>query len=365
MDKDKNVVFFVTSLQSGGIENYLLRFIDEFGGRFNKIHVFCKSGKGGQLEEEYTSFKNVEIIKKKVGYLSVADYLFVNTYFKRQSFQAVCDFTGNFSGPIMYLAKKNNIPKRVVFYRNSSDRFNRSFTKDLINSLFNKLTYNYSTKILSNSKAAFNHYYKEVWKNNGKFQVIYNGTNASKFLNETSDLHNEFKLPKDSFIVGHTGRFNPAKNHATLIKVARELIAEKDDIYFALCGNGVQENLKKEVEDLGLSKRVLLFENRRDIPKFLRTLDCFYFPSITEGQPNSLIEAMVSGRSIVASDIEPIKESVPDDFVKELVPPLNVAKAKENILSIYNGNSNSQKLQSWAIERFNSTKLFQEFFDQL
>jgi hypothetical protein len=48
-----NIVFFIHSLDSGGIENYLLRFLQYKHASFNQVYVYCKSGHAGQLESDY------------------------------------------------------------------------------------------------------------------------------------------------------------------------------------------------------------------------------------------------------------------------------------------------------------------------
>ncbi|WP_312697186.1 glycosyltransferase [Sphingobacterium mizutaii] len=364
MTKNNTVIFFVNSLQSGGIENYLLRFIEEFSHEFLRITVVCKSGFAGQLENNYSQFPNVEIVKLRIGFFSLFDYIKVNNLFRGGHYSAVCDFTGNFSGIILLLAKLNSINTRIAFYRNSENRFKNSTFKNWFNNLMRNLTIKFSTRILTNSKAALKFYFNSIYENNKKFKVIYNGINSEKFLKEEHDLRKEFNLPDNAFVVGHVGRYNPAKNHETIIKVAEILIKKHPNIFFLLTGNGVEKNLKPKTDELGLSKRIILSENRNDIAKVLKTIDCFYFPSITEGQPNALLEAMVSGVPIVASNIEPIKECSPITFHDQLVPPTDFLVAVERIEEIYKGKFDFD-LSVWVLNEFNHEKLFSQFYNEL
>ncbi|NML56927.1 glycosyltransferase [Chryseobacterium cheonjiense] len=357
-----NVIFFVTSLQSGGIENYLLRFLEEKHQQFCQITIYCKGGLGGQLENRYKSIPNVKIIKNKISFYNPLDYTALKKFFKKNKFDAVCDFTGNFAGFILFVSKLVGIKKRIVFYRGSSDHFKAIFVKKMYNNLAKIFVSKYATDILSNSKAAFRFFYPSVWERDPRFEVIYNGIDASKFNVEKENLRKEFKIPDDAFVVGHTGRFNSAKNHSTIVKVAAELIKEYKDFYFILCGNEVKNKLESVIKEKALSDKILLFENRSDIPRFLNTMDCYYFPSITEGQPNALIEAMVMDIPIVASDIEPIKETVPEEAHSFLINPLDVEGAKSKIIEIYH-SKNKQNLQEWTIKKYDSKKLFQQFYN--
>src|SRR5690606_27470478 len=154
------------------------------------------------------------------------------------------------------------------------------------------------------------------------------------------------------------------KNHQTIMEVAFRLVKKHPNIYFLLCGNGVKTNLKDLVLSEGLDKRILLFENREDIPVFLNTLDCYFFPSTREGQPNALIEALVVGLPFVASNIAPIQETIglntnlyPADGVDEFVNALEEIYLKRPDRDI--------EFQKTIINRFDHKTRFDEFYNVL
>ena len=122
----KNALFFVSSLDSGGVENYLLRFLQHSHKNFNNIYVYCKSGRGGQLESRYLELPNVEVVKQKHNYFDVASFKKLQQFFKDKKIAVVCDFTGNFSGRILSVAKKAGVVKRVAFYRSAANAFTPS-----------------------------------------------------------------------------------------------------------------------------------------------------------------------------------------------------------------------------------------------
>lgn len=364
---DRKIIFFVSSLDSGGIENYLLRFINFKYSNFSNIVVYCKSGKGGQLEDLYKKFNNVIIVKEKTSYFNPISFIKLFIYFKRNKFQTVCDFSGNFAGLIVWGAYFAKIKKRIVFYRGASDHFDNNFFKSIYNNFVKRLVFIYATKILSNSNAALHYFYPNQHQNSKKFEVIYNGIDVSNYDNITDDIRDEFSIPKDAFLVGHVGRYNVAKNHETILKVAIELCKTHKDIYFVLCGNGVRENLYSKVANENLQKQIIVCENRTDIPIILNSLDCFYFPSITEGQPNALIEAMIMGVPLVSSNIAPIKEMFPSNIQNHLIDPLDWEKAIMIINSIKENVSNHsiQSLKQWGLLQFSHTIQFEKFYKHL
>ncbi|MDY6025502.1 glycosyltransferase [Bergeyella zoohelcum] len=358
----KKAVFFVSHLDSGGIENYLLRFLKYKADAFSEIVVFCKNGKDGQLDKGYLQIPNVRLKKQRLSFFNPLHYMKLIQYFKDEQFDVVCDFTGNFAGLVLWSAKQAKIKNRIAFYRGATDHFNQSFLKIKYNNFEKKMVLGNATHILSNSQAAFDYFFKG--KKDDRFQVIYNGIDVYKFEIGNENLREEFNIPDSAFVIGHTGRLNEAKNHPTILKVAEKLIKKHQDIYFILCGNNVKNGLEQKVKELGIFDKVLLFENRRDIPLFLNTMDAYFFPSITEGQPNALIEAMIMGLPFVASDIAPIKETVLEqDNLYNTWDEEGFIKALEQLY--FCGKKRNEETKVKIREKFNHKERFEEFYRKL
>ena len=371
MKRNKNVIFFVTSLNNGGLENYLLRFIQDYNNRFDKIYVWCKGAKGGVLEDDYSSFPNVDVVKVSLNSIYFWEYKKLIQFIKTQKINIVCDFTGSFSGLTMLSAKMVGVPVRLVFYRNANDKFKKVFFKIYYRKLLQKLVKKCSTKILSNSKAAFDYFYPLRNLNNDKFKVIYNGINSKNF--ETSfdkDLKLlELGLPKNAFIIGHVGRFNYQKNHLTILKAFNSLIKKHDNIYIIFCGSGTKEGVLHLVDEINskMHDKVKILGNRGDVNELLKIMNLFFFPSIIEGQPNALIEAMISGIPIVSSNIGPIIETTPKYMHAFLKDPYDVDGFVEIISEIYESPSLKNKFifSDWAKNKYNFEERFNEFYDEL
>jgi len=362
-----NMVFFVTNLNSGGIENYLLRFLREKGRFLSRIFVWCKSGKIGHLEKDYLEIKNVEIIKSPLGYFDILSYHRMKQFLIDNKIGVVCDFTGDFGGRIVKTACKAGVSRRIVFYRNSSLRYKPDPLRKLYHRWIKNLTLKYSTHLLANSSAGFEFYHGNRWDRDHRFQVIYNGVDIKEFFKEQGDLREALDIPRNAFVIGNTGRYNPAKNHVTILRVAEELLQKYDDIYFMMCGSGVKENLLPVIQKKNLEKKIKVFENRDDIPRFLQTLDCYFFPSITEGQPNALIEAMIIGIPSIASNIPSIKETTPSEIHSYLKDPLDAEGFLQILEKIYHFPEYRKQFvfTEWAAEQFDSKKRFEEFYKVL
>jgi glycosyltransferase involved in cell wall biosynthesis len=365
----KKVAFFTTSLNAGGIENYLLRFL-QFSQTVIKPYVVCKAGIFGELECEYKKINNIELVKLNVGYFNPITLYKVYKFLRKNKIDAVCDFTGNFSGVILLVSKLANVNKRVVFYRGSSNHFRESFLKLKYNNRVQKLVKQYATNILFNSKTALEYFFPHRSSTDHRYKIIYNGVSAAACTTNLSknDCRKEYNISANAFVVGHTGRYNHAKNHITIAKVANELCDKYHDIYFVLCGKNT-EIVKKEAIVLypHLHDRLIALGYQSKVAEVLKTFDVFFFPSVTEGQPNALIEAMIAGLPAVASNIEPVKETTPAQLHCVLKDPLDVEGFKHEIEKVYCDKSYAQQLifSDWAKASFEPEILFNQFLSEL
>lgn len=109
-------------------------------------------------------------------------------------------------------------------------------------------------------------------------------------------------VSEDTMVLLSVGELIPRKNHALIL---RALAAAADErLHYYICGSGeLKDRLQKEIETLGLSKHVKLLGFRRDIPELCEAADIFVFPSLQEGLPVALMEAMAAGLPCVASDV--------------------------------------------------------------
>jgi Glycosyltransferase len=363
----KSIVFFTSNLNSGGLENYLLRFLKYKSNEYNTIFIWCKSGAGGVLEKEIETYGKV--VKIKILFFDFHNFYRLFTFLKKEKIDIICDFTGNFSGIIMLIGYIAKIKNRITFYRGSENHFRSGLLKNLYDKIVNRLVLIFSTKILFNSSYAIKYYFKNIKSN--KFDVVYNGFDQNQIIKldsyKLNNLKKELNIKENSFIIGHTGRYHYSKNHDTIIKVAISICKTNKFVYFVLAGDGVDKKYEKIVERESLSDRILLLGYRKDVLNLLNIFDLFYFPSITEGQPNSLIEAMVSGLPILASDIPTIKECVPNYFAKNLIKPTDTELTIKRIQEIIEKRIllDDLILKDWAIENFNHKKLYNKFYNSL
>lgn len=359
----KNIAIFSSTMNPGGIERSILRLLRYAENRANYT-VIVRSGKSGDLYDEYKKL-NIKIIFQSVGYFNVFKLIKVYRLLKKNKFDTVCDYSANFSGTTMWLAKLAGVKNRVAFYRSSSNHYKASLFKNLYNRFSNRLVFNNATSILSNSQSALTFFFPYVnTKSDDRFEVVYNGIEMKEFGigTDKEQVRKELGIPLDAMVVGHTGRYSWPKNFPVLVEMAKCLCDRCENLYFVFCGQDTNSLLIKDYPELSGYPRIITLGYREDVPRVLSAFDIFVFPSLTEGQPNSLLEAVISGLPIIASNIAPIKECIPDELYGQLVDCRDVNGFIEKVLELINNEEKRKELDysNWARKKYDSNYLFEK-----
>lgn len=149
---------------------------------------------------------------------------------------------------------------------------------------------------------------------------IYNGTQlisqeTKHSHDETTSLRHQIRqelgLRADSRLVLTVGRLDAQKGYSNLVSAIPYLLKEFPELRFVWVGEGSQRDMLLEsLKERGVEKEVLFLGYRSDIPKLLTAADLFVFPSLYEGHPSALMEAMAHGLPIVASDASGVPEVI-------------------------------------------------------
>lgn len=133
--------------------------------------------------------------------------------------------------------------------------------------------------------------------------VCYNGIDHwPSSDNSTTGLRTQFGLAPDDLVIASASRLTREKGIEYLLEAAGAILQKAPRAHFVILGDGPQRHpLEERAQRLGISERVVFTGHRRDVPAVLETIDVFVCPSIQEGFPFSVLEAMRAGKPVVAS----------------------------------------------------------------
>jgi len=151
--------------------------------------------------------------------------------------------------------------------------------------------------------------------------IIYNGIDLEPFMVRSSGLREEMEW-SDRLVIGLIGRLSAEKGQKYFLQAAVAVLEDFPNALFLIVGDGPdRRSLEVEAKLLGIGESVRFLGVRNDIPDILSSLDVLVMPSLIEGMPMALLEAMASGRAVVASKVGSIPAVVQSRVNGILVPP--------------------------------------------
>ena len=205
-----------------------------------------------------------------------------------------------------------------------------------VKKLYNRLTfsYYYSDYITSNCKAGLVSYNAPEKIS----QYIYNGFNYHRLnnLTDSSLIRKNLQLADNAIIIGMVAAFEQRKDYDTVIDVANELLAEVENCYFMLIGDG---QLKSKIEDKvnpEFKSRVLFLGKINNVEDYINIFDIGILSSNSnahgEGISNAILEYMALKKPVIASAGGGTNEIVIDNWNGYLVQPQNPHQLVEKLL---------------------------------
>jgi len=198
-------------------------------------------------------------------------------------------------------------------------------------------------------------------------QVVYNPVDVTRFSPDHSGqrVRAEFGVAPHEKLVGVVGRITVWKGHQTFIEALRLVKNRVPNVKALIVGEQFQrsleadlrelerlrrnlrgqvtvpssivfrmQDLKRLVQDLGLDDQVIFTGFRRDVPGIMAALDLLLLPSWWEPFGRVLIEAMASGKPVVATNLGGSAEIVRDQHTGILIPPLDAAAMADAMCEI-------------------------------
>ncbi|WP_316749089.1 glycosyltransferase family 4 protein [Pedobacter gandavensis] len=163
--------------------------------------------------------------------------------------------------------------------------------------------------------------------------VILNGINQQKFSPDQTfkPVRTELNIPSDAVLIGYIARITAQKEPLNFLRAIARVPSDLN-AKFLIVGDGeLKAEMLELATSLNLNDRVTFQDFRSDIPDVLNAVDIFCLPSLWEGLPIALLEAMAMKKAIVATEIDGINDLIQPGQNGILVPVSNPDKLAEAI----------------------------------
>lgn len=337
--KKKRILHIFNKMDRGGAELRtidLLRHLDHDRYEF----YFCSlSGEKGELDEVIRNLGGTII------YCKLKDINFIRKFtliIKKNKINVIHSNMYYFSGIILFLAKCAKVSVRIAHFRTVDSGKPKSLFNSLKYKIFKGLIKRYATLIIGVSKSALTNSLGSQILKDKRVKVLYNGIDL-RGLNQTieigipqeENLRIKYNLMENDKVFIHIGRMTEAKNHLKLIEIFNEYLKSNKEAFLFIIGKrdeAIDQKLSSKIKDYSIEDKVFFLGIKPNVFLYLKQADCMIYPSIREGLPGAILEAMASGVPVIASNISPhIELSVFFNSIKCV--SINVA-AKEWVFEI-------------------------------
>jgi glycosyltransferase involved in cell wall biosynthesis len=159
-------------------------------------------------------------------------------------------------------------------------------------------------------------------------QVIRNGVNLEKFdrYGDYPDVKTQYGIPPQHLVIGYIVRMTEQKDPLGMLRAYAKVCNAVNDVTLLMIGEGdLKITAMQLANELGIGNKVVFDNFRQDVPAVLNAIDIYCLPSLWEGFPIGVLEAMAMGKAVIASDVDGTREAVAHEVTGLLVPPRDEA----------------------------------------
>jgi glycosyltransferase involved in cell wall biosynthesis len=164
-----------------------------------------------------------------------------------------------------------------------------------------------------------------------RVKVVYLGVPLEEFsrtrtIEEIAAARHELGAFPDDFVIGSVSRLHDSKGNSYLVDAARDVLRERPKARFYLFGEGpLRPELEAQARAFGLGDRFVFGGFTRDVARTVSAFDLSVFPSLWEGTPLTVFEALAMGKAIVATDADGLVDVLTNERDAVIVPKRDAA----------------------------------------
>jgi len=326
------VLHFVTSLNRGGIENWLMNMLRAIDGNICRMDFLCKGEDVGEManeaEEMGASIHHVPMGMNPFGFVNKARAILTTG-----SYDIVHSHLEAFSALPVLAARGLGIPVISSFHNiefEPQTKLARHPAIKPLRRIFKGASIRYalrsSSAVTGCSRAVLEKLNAMKPGLQRKSRVIYYGVEISPRDELKSVAARELMgITADAPVLMHVGRFVEQKNHEGLLQIFAKVKDYVPEAVMVLMGDGpLRPHIEKRAKAMGVGESVLFLGTRGDARFLMHGCDVFIFPSLFEGFGLAALEANAAGIPVVGSKVSGVEEAVENGATGMLFPPEDV-----------------------------------------
>lgn len=197
-----------------------------------------------------------------------------------------------------------------------------------------------------------------------KVRIIRNGIALSRFKEQefSTGFKKYLGIPENHLVVGTVGRLSSEKGHRHLLNIVDALIKEYPQATFLIVGDGT---LRKELQRGFNQENIIFIGLRNDLPELYNCMDIFVLPSLTEGLPMVLLEAMASYLPVVVTRVGDVPKVVVENETGFIVDPGDEEAMKKCLLTLLDDSEKRKRMGQKGYQRvkegYSSSQMAREY----
>lgn len=369
----RSILFFDTNTEIGGVVTMLTTMLRKLDRRLFKVAVACQ--RGGRPERAISRIPDQELVRCAFGTKPAE----IRRPFRQWLHDvAMIPVTVGTIFRLSWFVLKNRIEvlhtsdkiRSVFICYSVSVLTRRPFVYHVhgpyVPNALNRLALDRAQAIVANSHAMKADYVRQIGECMERIQVVHNGTEILPEV-DGPDMRRQLGIEPDAIVVGISSRLAPSKGQEEFLRSAARVLEQAPGTWFIVAGDdsiedgnrGYLERLKALAVSLGIAHRVKFLGFCDDMTPVYRTMDIAVDAAWEEAFGMVVIEPMVFGKPVIATNAGGIREIVENGRNGLLVQPKNIDAMSEAMLSLVLDGSLRKRLGARArvvvAERFDAT----------